>query len=103
MAITYVDTQKCREISSNIISSANQLDVLFNKLFKRFSEVPYVTKEWVGQTSQKYFSIVSLEKSDFLDFSDKLKEFGKKISEDMDQIENSINENKKLEKKKDYV
>ncbi len=101
MAVTYIDTKRAKDISKNIVDYANEYNVLINKLFKRLTEVPYITREWVGQTSEKYFKYVALEKSDFLDFGDQLKSYGVKISKDVDLIEDRILKNNKEEKKEE--
>ena len=99
MAIQYVDTDRVKEISKNIIYLSNRYDVLINKLFKRMTLVPYDTKEWVGQTAERYFKYVSLDKADFLKFSDKIREYGKRLSDDAEAIEDKVSKNVAIERK----
>lgn len=99
MAISYVDTKRLKEISKNVILLSNRYDVLINELFKTFSLVPFETKEWVGQSSQKYFKIVSFDKIDFLKFGEHIREYGKRISNDAELIEDKIYSNVLIEKK----
>ena len=58
-----------------MISLVNDLNTEINNLFNRFSEVPSVTKEWVGQQAQFYFRI------------------GYKLSTDVFEMNTCINKN----------
>ena len=60
------------------------------------SEVPYNTKEWVGNQSIKYFNLIALEKSDYLEFGEKIKSFGKKILDDAQSIDTQIKNNENI-------
>ena len=99
MAISYVDTKRLKETSKNIIYLSNRYDVLINDLFKMLSLVPYGTKEWVGQSSQKFFKYASLDKIEYLKFGEKIREYGKRLSEDAESIEDKIYSNVLIEKK----
>ena len=99
MAVSYIDTQKIKDISQNIISEANKYDVIINKLFKRLIEMPFVTKEWIGNRAEEYIDYVSLDKSEFISFGEKLRDLGKRISEDSDIMEDKIEYAKNVEKK----
>ena len=99
MAVTYVDTDKLKDIAASIDKSATEYDVLINKLFKRLLETPVLTKEWSGDQSKKYFGYVALDKTEFLNFGTKIKEFSKKINDDASLLSSNISNAKKIEKK----
>ena len=64
---------------------------LINRLFNMFAAVPYDTKEWVGNQSDKFFDLVALEKADFISFGDRIREYGEKLNNDVNDIENTVN------------
>lgn len=93
MAISYINTEEVKNIAKDIVSLANDLDYEFNNLFKRFSDVPTVTKEWVGNQANYYFNHIEKDKKQYMDFSNEIRNIGKKIDEDVNQIQSSINMN----------
>ena len=54
-----------------------------------FAAVPYDTK--VGNQSDKFFDLVALEKDDFINFGDRIREYGEKLNKDVEDIESTIN------------
>ncbi len=97
MAVTSVDTESVRQICNDINDIVTEYEVEITKLFKRFSEVPYVTKEWVGNKSEEYFNHILLEKADYMTFGEEIKKYKRKIKDDMDNIEDTISTNSKNE------
>lgn len=97
IAISYINTVEVENISKEIISLANDLNIEINHLFNRFLEVPSITKEWVGQKAQLYFRIVSSDKKQYIDFINNLKDIGYKLSTDVYEIQNCMNKNIKEE------
>lgn len=91
MNFTYVDTDSLDEISSSIIELVGDYDIEINNLFKRFSNVPYETREWVGQSAEYYFKTVALDKTTFIDFGNSIREFAYKIANDSEKLRNTIN------------
>ena len=59
-------------------------------MFNMFAAVPYDTKEWVGNQSDKFFDLVALEKDDFINFGDRIREYGEKLNKDVEDIESTI-------------
>ena len=102
MAISYINTTEVNNISKELISLANELNTEFNNLFTRFSEVPTVTKEWVGKQSVFYFKRVASDKKQYINFSNKLRDIGYKLSTDLYEIQTCINKNNKEESKTGY-
>lgn len=100
MAISYINTVKVENISKDILSLANDLNTEINNLFNRFSEVPTVTREWVGQQAQTYFRIVASEKKQYTNFVNDLRDIGHKLSTDVYEIQTCINKNINEETKK---
>ena len=90
MAITYVDTDRLRDIASKIETHTNDYEREVNSLFKRFEEVPYSSKEWVGNQSEEYFKRVAMDKSNFIEIANMLRKYVKKINDDADRIEDDI-------------
>lgn len=99
MAIKKINTEKIREISDDVIVQSNQFEILINKLFKRFSEVPYNTKEWIGDKSELYFKTISLDKSEYINFANEIRNFGKVLKDNCNDIEETIEKTQKNEEK----
>lgn len=89
-AIEYAETKQIKDIANSIISLANDYNSEINKLFNMFAAVPYDTKEWVGNQSDKFFDLVALEKDDYINFGNRLREYGEKLNNDADEIENTV-------------
>lgn len=98
MAISYINTTEVESISKEIISLSNELTIEFNNLFNRLSGVPDITKEWVGKQAMFYFNKVALEKKDYINFVNSLREIGIKLSKDVCQVQTCINTNNKIVK-----
>ena len=90
-AIEYAETKQIKNIADSIISLANDYNSEINRLFNMFAAVPYDTKEWVGNQSDKFFDLVALEKADFISFGDRIREYGEKLNNDVNDIENTVN------------
>lgn len=89
-AIEYAETKQIKDIANSIISLVNDYNSEINKLFNMFAAVPYDTKEWVGNQSDKFFDLVALEKDDYINFGNRLREYGEKLNNDVDEIENTV-------------
>lgn len=90
-SIVYAETNQIKQIAKEIIDLGNDFESTINDLFKKFSDVPYSTKEWVGNQSEKYFDLVSLEKDDYINFANKIRSYGEKLNRDVNDIESTIN------------
>lgn len=101
MNISYVNTNEVESISKELISLANDFNNEINNLFNRFSEVPTVTQEWVGDKAQFYFKKVANDKQQYNNFASKLKDIGYKLSTDMYEIKTCINKNYNEESQKE--
>lgn len=97
MSVTYVDTSKIEEIGNEIINLSTEYQVEVNRLFKRLSEVPSVTREWVGQQANKYFDIISLDKSDYIEFGNQIKKLGSEAINIANSFDNQIKKNSDIE------
>lgn len=93
MAISYVNTTEVESIAKDLISLSNEFNTEINNLFSRFSEVPSVTKEWVGNKAIFYFGKVSLDKRQYNNFATKLRDIGYKLSTDVYEIQTVMNKN----------
>lgn len=85
------------EISNQILALENDYELLINNFFKRMGQMPYETKEWQGNVAIKYVNLISLEKSDYMDFGKKIKQFGLKIKKDAEDIEKELRKNNVIE------
>jgi UDP-glucose 6-dehydrogenase len=90
MAITRIDTSTMRDIADDITRIVNEYEVHITKLYARLAEVPTVTKEWTGNRANQYFRKALLDKTTYIAFGEKLKEYSKKIKKDAESIEAAI-------------
>ena len=97
MAISYANTTEIQNIANDLISLADELNLEINNLFTRFSDVPTVTKEWVGDKSVFYFNFIASDKKQYNDFAAKLKDIGYKLSMNSYEIQNCIKKNIDIE------
>lgn len=88
--IKYADTDEIRNIAGEIKSLANEYEREIMQLFRRFNNVPDITKEWIGGSSVKFFDIVSFDKEDFDNVGETIKSYADKLISDAENIESSI-------------
>ena len=98
MAITYINTDKLRDINDNINHLVQDYYREINSMFTKFSNVPDGTHEWVGETSEKYFQEIGLEKNDYIAFGQNLSDFNQAISKTIEQTELSLIKTNNVEK-----
>lgn len=89
--IKYADTDEIKQLASDIKNLANEYEREIMELFRRFNNVPNVTKEWIGGQSGKFFDIVSFDKEDFDNVGETIKSYADKLVSDSDFIESRIN------------
>lgn len=93
MSISYINTREVEEISKELFSLSLELDKEINSLFLRFSEVPTVTGEWVGNKSQFYFNRIANDKKQYNEFSRELREMANKLSSDVYNVQSCMKKN----------
>lgn len=91
MAISYANTDKIMAISKKIKSLSLDLDKEIDDLFTRFSEVPTLTGEWVGQTSEYYFKTIAKDKKKYKNFISEIRDVANKLDKDCSDIQSCIN------------
>lgn len=94
MGLSYYNANEVEDIAKDIKTYANDFISEINNLYKRLSEVPNVTKEWVGNKANFYFDTISNDKSVYIDFGNKLYKIGETLSNDIEDIQNTMKENK---------
>lgn len=85
------DTNEIHEIANEIISLATEYETEINNLFRRFSNVPDITREWVGNEAKQYFDIVALEKQDYINVGETIKDYANKLIRDAESMEETVN------------
>ncbi len=93
MAISYINTAEVEDIAKEVISLANEFNTEINNLFNRFSEVPNISKEWVGSQSSFYFKRAANDKKIYNDFANKLKDIGYKLYTDIYEVQICMKKN----------
>lgn len=90
MAITRCDTKQMQDIANDITSLANEYEQKITKMFNRLANVPYDTKEWIGNQSEKYFKTILLDKTSFIELGENIKKYSKMISDYVSEIESTV-------------
>ena len=60
--IPYANTNEMKEVADDIKALAIQLGETFDALYKRLSEVPEGTQEWIGGKANYYFATICSDK-----------------------------------------
>lgn len=89
-SLKHADTKEIRELANEIIVLANDYQEEVLSLFRRFANVPTITKEWVGDQAEYYFDTISFEKADFDYVGDGIKSYANKLISDCESIEGTI-------------
>lgn len=93
--IKYADTDEMREVSTELKALASELDGEINMLYSRLSEVPTISKEWVGSKAQLYFRLISYDKWQYINLSDHISRLGNEILREAKELETSISKDKR--------
>lgn len=91
--ITKIDTDEVERISKDLTSAINDLESEINTLFTRFSNVPNVTKEWIGGQADFYFSRVALDKRQYLILINKLRSIAQELNSEASSAQTCIKAN----------
>ncbi len=97
MAIKYVDTTEAKAIAKDFLKTCNDLEDEFNKFFRKMSEVPTTSKEWIGDSAEYYFKKVDEDKIQYVKFVNSLRSIGKSLNANMREISDCISKNRGIE------
>ena len=88
--ISRVNTAELEHISKDLLSAASDLETEFDALFTRFSNVPNVTKEWVGTQANFYFSRIAADKQQYTALVDKIRKIAQELNAETSNVQNCI-------------
>lgn len=91
MAQITIDTNELQQNAQNIVNLTKDVINEFNLLFKRIEEVPYISNEWTGTSSEKFSALAKQDKLKYYKFVDDLNIYSKFLLDFATSIENSIN------------
>ncbi len=74
--MNYIDTDAIIKKGQKIEQLSTDYSILINKLFNRLQNVPYESKEWIGDVSKYYTKIISMDKENFLNFGKNISQYG---------------------------
>lgn len=78
--ITYINTDEVESVAKELSAATDELETEFNNLFKRFSNVPRGTKEWIGNQADYYFARVSEDKRHYTRVINELKSISRELT-----------------------
>lgn len=93
--ITYINTNELDKISDELIFAADELTGEINNLYDRLTKVPNVTREWVGNQANYYFSRINMDRKQYIEFSNKIRALGKEVKVVASSSRNHIKNNNK--------
>lgn len=91
--ITYVDTDELEDIARDFQKATNDLEKEINSLYNRLSNVPNSTREWIGNKANIYFSKVALDKRQYVNLIETLRNIDKEIYTQASEIKACIKSN----------
>lgn len=93
MAKYNIDTDKMKEASANINVCISDIEVLIGNMVKRFDNMPNETKEWQGNASEDFVSVVDDQYQNiYKPFIELLKTYSKNLknaAEDFEVLESN--------------
>ena len=95
--ISYADTAKMEGISRDLLTAANDLEGDFKSLYKRFSNVPNGTQEWIGGKANFYFSRIANDKKYYDKLIRELKSLSAEIAREANNIEIQVKNNNRAD------
>lgn len=102
MAVTYFNSTEVENISKDIFELSTQFEEEMTNLFKRFEDVPYVTKEWIGDKANFYFNHIALDRKQYMDFAESLKKISYNLNDTIADVNKNIEDTKNKEIEKGY-
>ena len=94
--ISYIDTDKVKDVARNLQSIVDELDMEFNTLFKRLSNVTSVTQEWVGDQAETYFMVVASDKQQYITFINELRGICRELKSEASLVQDRIELNNQI-------
>ena len=90
MKLTYADTKLMKDKGNEIIKLSIEYNSIITNFFKKMTNFPYDTNEWIGSPAELYAEQVSLDKQQYIDFADAIKAFGNKVINAAESIDTCI-------------
>ena len=88
--ITYMDTLRVEEIKNELSNLSNEYNEIITELFQKLTQVPFDTKEWVGNRANYYFSTILPDKSKFLEYGNNLRNIVNKLEQDYSEVTGNV-------------
>lgn len=81
------NTKEIRNIASEINAKAVEYQIILSKMYRKFTDMPNVTQEWVGGRAKEYVNIVLLDKEEFMKVGETLKSYARALNDIANLIE----------------
>lgn len=85
-----INTDKMRSCGEDMIKLVEELKLTFNEMFIRFGNVPEKTREWVGESAEKFVADVCKDKTEYMNFVNGLYKYGKYLIDSANEYDNLI-------------
>ena len=91
--ITYVDTNELEEIAKDFQKATNDFEKEIDSLYRRLSNVPTSTREWIGGKANIYFSRVISDKKQYTQLIETMRSIERELFNQAAEIKNRIKAN----------
>ena len=88
--ISYVNTEEMENIADELPGIIDDLEAEFDALFTRLTNVPEVTKEWIGGQANYYFTTVADDARYYANMVETLREIVQEIRHEAGEIQAAI-------------
>lgn len=85
-----INTKRLRECGNDILKLVEELRDTYCSLFDRIDKIPTTTKEWVGESSEKFVTLVRKDKINYINYINDLKKYGNYLIESANSLDQLI-------------
>lgn len=92
MANFEIDTDKMREIASNILAKTEDLNQDLDSLYKKVENINNTSGEWTGNSAEGFVNSVKVEKQNYYDLKNTLVDYANYLISEANNIDKAYNE-----------
>lgn len=84
------DISQIREFGNDVLVAVDSYKQNVNNLFEKMNGVPTKTKEWIGEASNNYVTMISNDRNQYDSYGDGLEKFGNQLLDYADKLDDAI-------------
>jgi uncharacterized protein YukE len=90
MAYIEIDLVKTKECGQEMKKYINEYREIIDQFYKKIDNMPFVTKEWVGQSAEKFSGLVKQDKTEYDKIAEILDLYSDNLINTADRLNNSL-------------